>query len=62
MVDQHFGERWRPLHKVVDEWPSDFFAPIPPTEYDQVLNLWQDAMEWSYYDQVLAGIKQRSCM
>jgi uncharacterized protein YbcC (UPF0753/DUF2309 family) len=34
----------------------DLFADVPKTELAEVIELWQDAFEWSYYDSVLKGI------
>ena len=39
--------------------PVDLFADVPSTELNEVFTLWQDAFEWSYYDEVLAGISSR---
>ena len=36
----------------------DLFAPIEYNELYEVYSLWQETFEWSYYDQVLKGIKQ----
>ncbi len=56
-IDSHFGEAWLPLDQVVKERPIELFAEIPITELDEVTSLWQDAFEWSYYDEVLTGLK-----
>jgi uncharacterized protein len=52
------GKNWKPLSNIMTKDPVDLFAPVEFTEYDQVIALWQQAFEWSYYDEVLAGIKQ----
>ena len=51
-----FGDNWQPLGEIVPKEPADLFAPIPRTELQEVLILWQMAFEWSYYDEVFAGI------
>jgi len=51
-----FGDHWRPLGELVPKKPADLFAPIPKTELQEVLMLWQTAFEWSYYDEVFAGL------
>lgn len=51
------GENWQPLATKVKEPPVDIFAPTPLTELDEVFKIWQDAFEWSYYDEVIQGIK-----
>lgn len=60
-LDNKFGENWTPLANVIqqdDQVQTNFFDDVPVTELNEVLMLWQDAFEWSYYDQVFAGIQQ----
>ena len=51
-----FGENWQPLGELIPKEPADLFAPITRTELQEVLILWQMAFEWSYYDEVFAGL------
>jgi uncharacterized protein YbcC (UPF0753/DUF2309 family) len=55
-LDHSFGETWEPLCKKMKPNTPALFAEVPPTELNTVFQLWQDAFEWSYYDEVLAGI------
>ena len=55
-LDFQFGLDWDPLCEHVSSRPADLFADVPPTELTEVFKIWQDAFEWSYYDEVLAGI------
>jgi uncharacterized protein YbcC (UPF0753/DUF2309 family) len=55
-LDMQFGQKWEPLCNKVDTPPADLFADASFTDLDEVFMLWQDAFEWSYYDEVLAGI------
>lgn len=57
-LDAKFGETWAPLANRIKEKPIALFANVEDTELNEVLNLWQEAYEWSYYDEVLAGIGQ----
>jgi len=50
------GNNWRPLTDHVLVPPVDLLADIQKTEFAEVIELWQDAFEWSYYDSVLKGI------
>ena len=50
------GKKWEPLAIHVHEPPLDLFADVPKTALAEVIELWQDAFEWSYYDSVLKGI------
>ncbi len=56
-LDHHLGKKWEPLTSVIKESPVNLFEEVAPTELQQVLRLWQDAFEWSYYDDVLTGIR-----
>ncbi len=56
-LDRHSKGKWNPLAFAIKERPQPFFAPTPQSEMDEVLSLWQEAFEWSYYDQVLAGLE-----
>lgn len=51
-----FGPRWQALNKVIPEKPKDLFGKVTVSESQEVLWLWQQAYEWSYYDEVLAHI------
>lgn len=48
---------WQGLAQHVKD-VHDIFAPVDATRLHIVLSLWHDAMEWSYYDEVFAGLKQ----
>jgi uncharacterized protein len=57
-LDSAFGVgKWKPLGDRITERPIDLFSNVYSSELVEVLILWQDAFEWSYYDQVLTGIK-----
>lgn len=56
-LDSKFGETWAPLSNKLTEQPVDLFAPVESTELNEVLSIWQNAFEWSYYDDVLTGLK-----
>lgn len=51
------GSNWEPLTAHVTGPPVDLFADVKKTELAEVIELWQDAFEWSYYDSVLKGIR-----
>ena len=55
-LDAKFGEIWAPLGAKIRNTPTPLFEEVPETEFNKVLSLWQDAYEWSYYDEVLAGL------
>ncbi|MGZ8524247.1 MAG: YbcC family protein [Chitinophagaceae bacterium] len=48
---------WEPLANHATQPPVHLFADIDKTEFAEVIELWQDAFEWSYYDSVLKGIQ-----
>lgn len=57
-LDREFPKGWRPLAEGMRHRPTPLFAPLPFNEVDEVRSLWQEAFEWTYYDEVLAGILQ----
>lgn len=57
-LTSRLGANWKPLGDSVTDPALDLFAEEPATELQQVLALWHDAFEWSYYDTVLAGVLQ----
>jgi len=54
-LDSQYGDNWKPIKDTLKEIPTPLFAPVAVTELNEVIMLWQDAYEWTYYDQVLAG-------
>lgn len=58
-LDEIFGEdAWRPLTAPEGLHREDLFDPVALSEAHQVRMIWQDAFEWSYYDEVLSGLRQ----
>lgn len=55
-VSHALGKNWQPLATVITDPPADLLAELTRTEFSVVIELWQDAFEWSYYDSVLRGI------
>lgn len=55
-LDQKFGENWSPLGIRFPHATEQLFDTTLFEESDLVLQCWQEAFEWSYYDEVLAGI------
>lgn len=56
-LDFSFGTIWSPLALKIKQRPLPLFAPVEDTELTEALTLWQQAFEWTYYDEVLAGIQ-----
>jgi uncharacterized protein YbcC (UPF0753/DUF2309 family) len=57
ILDHKFGENWLPLGMRITKKVQPLFDKVEMTEYHEVLHLWQDAFEWSFYDQVLGGLQ-----
>ncbi|GAB2563666.1 YbcC family protein [Spirosoma aerophilum] len=56
-LNYQFGNDWAPMGSWLTQNPGPLFAEIPETELSEVLTIWQEAFEWSYYDQVMAGLE-----
>ncbi len=57
-LDELFGAQWPPLSQRLQQPPTALFDPVEASTLDEVLFMWQEAFEWSFYDQVLAGLQQ----
>lgn len=55
-LTDRFGASWKPLSQLTARQPIDIYMTPEKTEVREVLSLWQDAFEWSYYDTVLGGL------
>ena len=51
-----FGKSWKPLSTNLNSKPLNLFSDVPLTELNEVFTIFQQAFEWSYYDEVLTGI------
>ncbi|HOZ52807.1 MAG TPA: Na-translocating system protein MpsB [Chitinophagaceae bacterium] len=56
-LDNSLGNSWQPLFQNAKENPPNLFSDVHKTELQEVFTLWQLAFEWSYYDEVLAGLQ-----
>jgi uncharacterized protein YbcC (UPF0753/DUF2309 family) len=56
-LSNEFGEKWVPLSKKISLKPTNLFENIKLTELHDVLMIWQDSFEWSYYDEILYSLK-----
>lgn len=55
VLDDNLEKNWKPISKLEQLEPIDLFAELPSSELQEVLELFQDAFEWSYYDAVLGA-------
>ena len=56
-IDQKYGTDWKPLGESIAIESKDLFEGIEKNEHFEILTIWQEAYEWSFYDIVLAGLK-----
>jgi uncharacterized protein YbcC (UPF0753/DUF2309 family) len=56
-LDTKFHDIWAPLGFKVENQSFLLFEPVKDNELFEVLSLWQQALEWSFYDTVLANLK-----
>lgn len=52
----NLGNNWTPIAEKATAAPVHLFEEVEKTELAEVIELWQDAFEWSYYDSVLKGM------
>ncbi|WP_396151080.1 YbcC family protein [Flavobacterium sp.] len=58
VLDKKFNGNWSPLGSRVRTHEYKLFESVKESELFQVLSLWQQAFEWSFYDQVLGSVHQ----
>jgi uncharacterized protein YbcC (UPF0753/DUF2309 family) len=56
-LDSHFGEIWSPLGLKITGVETAIFEEVPVTQLASMYAIWQQAYEWSYYNQILGGIQ-----
>ncbi|MDN3687574.1 YbcC family protein [Cyclobacterium jeungdonense] len=56
-MDHKFGPDWKPWSEMVSTPPEPLFQKTTYSEVHEVLQLWQEAFEWSYFDGVLKGMQ-----
>ncbi len=57
MLYLQFGEKWEPIANFAKGKPIEILSKTTQGELQDVFKIWQDAFEWSYYDDVFGGIK-----
>jgi uncharacterized protein YbcC (UPF0753/DUF2309 family) len=59
-IDDVYGEKWEPMARFIDKHPKGLFDPVMIGMQSKLLQLWHEAYEWTYYDQVLRAVKQNN--
>ena len=59
-LEDRLKSNWKPLGSQITEPITPLHAPVIQTEHAEVLRLWQEAFEWTYYDQVIRGLQMES--
>jgi uncharacterized protein YbcC (UPF0753/DUF2309 family) len=57
-LEHYLGANWTPIGKRDISHNQPLFDAVPLSEEFEVLSIWQEAYEWTYYDQVLAAVRQ----
>jgi uncharacterized protein len=55
-LDKVLGQKWQPLAQNFKKKPVEYLSPVKHNELQEILQLWQEAFEWDYYDDVLSGV------
>lgn len=58
-LDEHFASKWKPLADGASEIPEGLFDPVPRRRVNELIAIWQEAFEWTFYDEVLAGVQTK---
>jgi uncharacterized protein len=56
-LDRRRGENWTPIGPHIREEGGPLVEPSEYSAWYEIHRLWQEAMEWTYYDQVIRGLQ-----
>lgn len=59
-LDLSFGGEWPPLGASMTNQPVGLFDEVPVTDRHETIRLWQEAFEWTYYNDVLAAVQKKT--
>lgn len=59
-LDKKFGENWEPLISKITFDAENLFSQSAYSEYFEVLSIWQEAFEWTFYNQALTGLQHKT--
>lgn len=58
VLDKKYGEIWKPISECLpNDFQKNLFSKKSYNELFEVYSLWQEAYEWSYYDEALKGLQ-----
>lgn len=55
-LDNYFEEVWAPISVKITKELAPLFSKVEVDELNEVRRIWQEAYEWTYYDEVINGI------
>ncbi len=61
-LDQNLDSSWQPLCAEPVVAVEDYFRKVVTGEAEEILQFWQEAFEWDYYDEVLSAVAQLTGM
>ena len=53
VLEHRYAGKWTPLGMLSKVEPKNLFAPTRQPEITEILKMWQEAYEWTYYDDIL---------
>lgn len=59
-LEDRLKSNWKPLGPQITESITPLHAPVEQTELAEILALWQESFEWTYYDQVIRGLQMET--
>lgn len=58
-LEKYINRNFKPLAIGIKDLPEDIFEDVPINNYWHVIELWQEAFEAMYHDQVIIGLLQK---
>jgi len=56
-LDKKLGKKWEPLITKISFEAENLFSPSAYSEYFEIMSIWQEAFEWTFYNQALTALQ-----
>lgn len=58
-IEHQLGKNWKPLGQTISKKPMELFSSVPTADLNEAVTMFQEAFEWTYYNEVLSGLQKQ---
>jgi len=59
-LDRTLGKNWQPIASSLTDEAMEYFSVVKQGELEEIMQLWHESFEWTYYDEVLSAVGKLS--